>query len=66
MQQDVPRVWNKGSDINPHTLAVLTAYNIILQCNMITQSKLLYSDTVRTNQNRIITISNEGNKHTHQ
>ena len=62
MQRDLPRVWNKGSDINSHTLTALTAYSIILQCN----SKLLYSDSVRTNQSRIITISNEGNKHTHQ
>ena len=33
IQQDQPRVWNKGSDVNPHALGVLTAFSIILQCN---------------------------------
>ena len=68
IQQDLPRMWNKGSDVSPKTLAVLTAYGIIrqIQSYKITHCKLLCNDLVSINQNRIITTSSKSNKHAHQ
>ena len=34
----IPYVWNKDRGVSAHTAANLTAYSIILQCNMITQA----------------------------
>ena len=35
-QQELPRVWNKGSDVNPHTRAVLRALQHFPKCTKIT------------------------------